>query len=162
MKDTVKAYLHSNISPYNVVDSATAVIDSNTFTGSFQFLNATSGTYYIRLKHRNTLETWSKSGGETFTLGTTMSYNFTNNQTQAYGSNMNLVDPAPTRYGIFSGETNADGTIDVSDIVNVYNDQINFLSGYVTTDLNADYFVDVSDVVIAYNNAISVVSVSKP
>lgn len=162
MRDTVKAYLHSNVTPFNVVDSAIAVIDSNTFTGSFQFLNAVSGTYYIRLKHRNTLETWSKTGGETFTLGTTMSYNFTNAATQAFGSNMKNVDNTPARYAIYSGEINSDGTIDVSDLVGIYNDQLILQSGYTVTDLNADYFVDVSDLIIAYNNSINVVTAVTP
>ncbi|MBK7160907.1 MAG: hypothetical protein IPH77_20780 [Ignavibacteria bacterium] len=59
-KDTVKAYLRLNFSPYSILDSATATIDSVTFTGSFIF-NQPSGTYYFVVKHRNTIETWSKS-----------------------------------------------------------------------------------------------------
>jgi len=34
------------------------------------------------------MESWSKSGGEPFVTGTTMSYDFTNAVTQAFGNNM--------------------------------------------------------------------------
>ena len=61
MRDTVRAYLRQNFNPYNIVDSAKSIIDSVTFTGSFLFANAPSGTYYIQLNHRNSIETWSKS-----------------------------------------------------------------------------------------------------
>ncbi len=62
MRDTLKAYLRNTSLPYSVVDSAAAIIDSINFTGGFLFRNAQSGTYYIALKHRNGLETWSKNG----------------------------------------------------------------------------------------------------
>lgn len=77
IKDTVKAYLHSSLSPYSELDSSVSVIDSVSFTCIFRFINASSGTYYILNKHRNTIETWSKSKSETFTSGTIMNYDFT-------------------------------------------------------------------------------------
>ena len=82
-RDTLTAYLRSSDSPYIIVDSAKAVIDSMTFTGNFIFNNASSGTYYIVVKHRNSIETWSKPGGEILTQGSTMNYDFTSSQSQA-------------------------------------------------------------------------------
>ncbi|MBK8553966.1 MAG: VCBS repeat-containing protein [Ignavibacteria bacterium] len=69
LRDTARAYLHSNISPFGVVDSAVAVIDSVTFTGSFIFANAAGGTYYIRVNHRNCIETWSRTRRRTVCAG---------------------------------------------------------------------------------------------
>jgi hypothetical protein len=161
LRDTVEAYLHSNVSPYGVVDSAVAVIDSVTFTGSFIFSNASSGTYYIRVNHRNSIETWSKTGGETFVQGTTMSYNFTS-ASQAFGNNMIQVDASPVRFGVFSGDVNQDRTVDATDVSTVDNDANNYVSGYVITDLTGDNFVDGTDFAIADNNAANYVSAITP
>ena len=59
--DTVKVYLRNNSSPYAVVDSATAFVNSSG-QGTFTFSNAVNGTpYYLELVHRNSIETWSKT-----------------------------------------------------------------------------------------------------
>ncbi|MBK6877886.1 MAG: hypothetical protein IPG99_15945 [Ignavibacteria bacterium] len=62
VSDTIKVYLRNITSPYTIADSAKAVLSSN---GNAQLLfgSAVSGTYYIMVKQRNTLETWSRSGG---------------------------------------------------------------------------------------------------
>jgi hypothetical protein len=162
IKDTVKAYLHNNSSPYNVVDSAIGVIDSVTFTGSFNFFNASNGTYYIVIKHRNTIETWSKSGGETFVAGTIMNYDFTNAANKAFGDNMKQVDFSPVRFGIYSGDVNQDGVIDGSDGSLIDNDAFNFVFGYVVSDLTGDNVTDGSDAAIADNNAFNFVQKITP
>ncbi len=154
-RDTVRAYLRSNSSPFGIVDSAKSVIDSVTFTGNFDFLNAPSGTYYIEIKHRNSIETWSKSGGEIYTVGSAFVYDFTLSLTQAFGNNLIFKG---SRYCIYSGDINKDGTIDLSDISSIYNDANIFESGYVATDVNGDRFVDLSDLTIAYNNANNFIS----
>jgi hypothetical protein len=178
-KDTVRAYLHNNSSPFAVIDSATAVVDSVTFTGSFVFANASSGTYYIRVNHRNSIETWSRTGGETFVRGTTMSYNFSTGAAQAYGNNQiqvavadnthiitvngrNLKDASTARFGMYGGDVNQDGTVDATDLSAVDNDASNYVSGYVVTDLTGDSFVDGTDFAIADNNAANFVSVVRP
>ncbi len=161
-KDTVRAYLHNNISPFSVVDSSIAVIDSITFQGVFKFFNAPNGTYYIVIKHRNTIETWSKSGGEPFVIGTMMSYDFTNANTKAFGNNMKQVDLSPVQFAIFSGDVNQDGTVDLTDASLIDNDANSFVSGYVNTDVNGDNLVDLADGVIADNNASNFVSVIRP
>ncbi|MBS1517444.1 MAG: hypothetical protein JSS91_05095 [Bacteroidetes bacterium] len=158
MSDTFTAYLHSNVSPYNVIDSAVSVIDSVTFTGAFIFKNAPNGIYYIRINHRNTIETWSRPGGEIFTSGNLMNYNFTDLITKAFGNNLINVDNSPLRYAIYSGDVNQDGTIDLTDGSLIDNDAFNFISGYVQTDVNGDGIVDLADAVYADNNALNFVS----
>jgi hypothetical protein len=155
MSDTVDIYMRSTVSPYPIVDMATGVIDATTFTGSFLFATAPSGTYYLQVKHRNALETWSKAGGEVYTAGSAFSYNFTTASTQAYGSNMILKG---TKQCFFSGDVNQDGTIDASDVSAVDNDAFNFSSGYLATDVNGDGSVDGTDVSVADNNAFNFVS----
>ena len=162
MSDTVKAYLHGSASPYVEIDSAVSVIDPVTFTGSFKFFNAPTGNYYIVIKHRNTIETWSRSGGEQFVSGTVMNYDFTSSSSQAFGNNMKQADTSPVRFAIYSGDVNQDGTIDASDLSETDNDALSSLSGYVRTDVTGDNYVDAGDVSIVDNNAYSSVSVITP
>jgi len=159
MRDTVRAYLRNVNSPYNIVDYARTVIDSVLFGGSFTFMNAPTGTYYIVLKHRNGLETWSESGGISLTKGGLNYYDFTSSQTQAYGNNLVLKG---AKYCLFSGDVNQNGIIDLTDIVLIYNDVSTFASGYINSDLNGDRIADLSDIVIAYNNSSNFVSLKRP
>ena len=162
ISDTARIYLRNSSSPYNIVDSAKSAVDAATLTGSFLFINAPAGTYYLQVKGRNCIETWSKSGGETYNPGTVLNYDFTNLITKAFGSNMTQVNTSPVRFAIYSGDVNQDGTIDASDVSSVDNDAFNSLSGYVNTDVTGDDFVDAGDVSIVDNNAFNAVSVITP
>jgi hypothetical protein len=159
MRDTVIAYLRNSSSPYAVVDVSKAVVDSLTLTGNFNFANAPSGTYYIVVKHRNSIETWSKTGGQPFTAGSTLNYDFTTAASQSYGSNLKLVG---SKYCIYSGDVNQDGAVDLNDISMIDNDVYNLVMGYVLTDLTGDNFVDASDMSIADNNGFNFVGVMRP
>lgn len=67
-----------------------------------------------------------------------------------------------TKWTIYSGDVNKDGNVDVTDIISVYNDGNNFVSGYVPTDVTGDNFVDAGDLIVTYNNSINFVSVIRP
>lgn len=162
MRDTVRAYLRNTTFPFAIVDSSKAVIDSVTFSGAFNFANAGNGTYYIQTKHRNSIETWSRSGGEIYTVGNTLSYRFTSSASKAYGNNQVQVDLSPTRFAVYSGDVNQDGSVDASDVSEIDNDASNFVSGYVVTDITGDRFVDGSDFSIADNNAANFVGSVTP
>ncbi|MBX7041687.1 MAG: hypothetical protein K1X85_02190 [Ignavibacteria bacterium] len=160
IRDTVRIYLRNSTTPYAIVDSAKAYL-SSTGAGTFSFQNASNGVnYYLHLKHRNSIETWSKTA-QSFT-GNSMTYDFTTASTQAFGDNMIQLDVSPLRFGIYSGDVNQDETVDGTDMSAIYNDAANFLSGYVVTDLTGDEFVDGSDFAIADNNAGTFVSVVRP
>jgi len=68
-QDTFKVYLRNVNSPYNLRDSAKGVISPFTFSGQFYFHNAPTGNYHLVIKHRNSIETWSKSGGVSLVKG---------------------------------------------------------------------------------------------
>jgi hypothetical protein len=158
-RDTVTAYLANSSPPFNRIDSSRAVIDSVTYTGSFLFANAPSGTYYIVIKHRNSIETWSKNGGEVYSIGSVLNYDFTTAQSQAFGNNLTLVS---SLWCIYSGDVNQDGVVDATDAGAIDNDAFNFITGYVKTDLTGNNFVDASDAAIADNNAFNFVTVVRP
>ncbi len=59
--DTARVYLRNSSSPFAIVDSAKAFVNS-CGKGTFNFSNASNGTpYYIEVRHRNSIETWSKN-----------------------------------------------------------------------------------------------------
>ncbi len=158
-RDTVKVYIRiATGAPYVIKDSAKVVLDSLGYV-NIEFLNAPTGQYYIVIKHRNSIQTWSKSGGQNLAVGTLNIYDFTISQSQAYGNNLVLKG---TRYCIYSGDVNQDEVVDGSDLANIDNDASNFTKGYVATDVNGDQVVDGSDLSLDDNNASNFVSVQKP
>ena len=161
VSDTIKVYLRNTVSPFAKVDSAKGVVSSSG-SASLLFGNAPTGQYYIVSTHRNSLETWSKSGGENLTRGSAVSYDFSNASTQAFGNNMKQVDASPVRFADFSGDVNQDGFINLADVIAIYNDAGNFVTGYKVTDTNGDNITDLSDVLIANNNSVGFVALVKP
>ena len=162
ISDTVMIYLRNNSSPYAIVDSAKSVIDSTTLTGSFLFINAPTGTYYLMVKGRNCLETWSKAGGESYVSGSAFNYDFTTANTQAFGNNMKQVDNSPVKYGIYSGDVDQNKVIDLTDVIQINNAANAFTTGYVVTDVNGDNLTDLSDLIFANNNSADFVAVVAP
>ena len=59
--DTIIVELHNELSPYDLVHSVKNTIDIN---GNGQFIFPTdvfTHSYYIVVRHRNSIETWSKT-----------------------------------------------------------------------------------------------------
>ena len=168
--DTVRVYLRQTSSPFNIVDSSKAVVNANTFTGNFLFKYAPSGTYYLQLRHRNHLETWSKAGGESYTAGSVNSYNFTSSASQAYNSNQ---FQSGSVYCLFGGDVTGgnapneifgyqDGVVDASDLSLLENVTGIGPTGYLKEDVNGDDIVDASDLALLENNTGIGIFVEKP
>ena len=115
--------------------------------------------YYICIDHRNSLQTWSRSGGELLVTDGTYNYDFTNFPSSAFGNNLVLKG---TKYCIYSGDVNKDGSIDLSDILLISNDASKFVTGYVNTDVDGNYISDLSDEIITYNNSSKFITVMNP
>lgn len=156
--DTVKVYLRQAVAPYAKVDSVRIKLDAAGF-GIGKFYNALNGTYYLTFTHRNSIETWSKAGGEVITRGPSFTYNFTTSSSQAYGNNMKLKG---TKWCIYNGDVNQDGVVDLSDVSLVDTDNLNFVGGYTITDVNGDLLVDLSDLAIVDSNSLNFVSKVTP
>ena len=59
--DSITIRLHDDVSPYILLESKKALL-LNTGHATAQFLTAIPGhTYYIAVRHRNSMETWSKN-----------------------------------------------------------------------------------------------------
>ena len=160
-KDSITTYLRNSTPPYNIIDSARAIIDSLSLLGLFEFFNSPTGNYYISVKHFNSIETWSKPGGENLALNSSIyNYDFTTTITQSYGNNMKLKGG---KYCLYSGDVNQDGYITLFDVIPIYNDASNFVSGrFLATDLTGDSIVDLTDVTLCYNNSANFIRVRKP
>ena len=145
--------------PYNIVDTGYVYLENERLSNVIAFPRALTGDYYLIMKHYNCLETWSAAPVhiEPENIG---SYDFTTSDAQAYGNNMMLKG---AKWCIYSGDVDQDGTIDLADVVFVYNDVVNFVVGNITiSDLNGDYFTDLSDLLIAFNNSVNFVAKITP
>ncbi len=157
--DTAKALLRAPITPYGILDSSKIVLNSKGF-GIANFINASGGIYYyVVLKHRNSIETWTKNV-QLLDLGQPNTYNFTTSSNQAYGNNLKFSD---SKWCIYSGDVNQDATIDLSDILDTYNySNLFFQSTYSVYDVNGDEFTDLTDIIIVFNNSSNFVSRIRP
>lgn len=93
-----------------------------------------AGSLYIVVRHRNHLEVMSNLGA---TLqGDIYSFNFSTHMTRVYGGSIGYrkLDSNPPRYGMVSGDGNADGQISTGqDLNSVWNSQAG-LEGYLPGD----------------------------
>ncbi|MHC1776257.1 MAG: hypothetical protein AB9834_12700 [Lentimicrobium sp.] len=107
-----------------------------------------SGSYYVTIRHRNSLETTS-SVPVSMSSGS-VSYAF-DAPSKAFGGN--LLQMITGEYVIFGGDVNQDGIVDTADMTPVDNDAAGFVSGYNANDANGDGIVDTADMTIVDNNA---------
>ena len=160
--DTMRYFLRASVFPYSIVDSSKALMNSDG-TGLASFSNAQSQTdYFLVLKHRNSVETWSSVLISFPQLTGQIQYIFSDQITKAFGNNLKQVDASPVRFGIFSGDENQNGVVDLTDVVNVSNAAGSFTTGYTSTDMNGNNITDLSDVVITSNNASAFVAAVTP
>jgi len=153
--DPVTIQLRNSTSPFAIVDSDTKVL-SPSGTATFNFGLAQPGSYYVVVRSRFGIETWSANP---IAFPTTTSYDFTTGVGQAFGNNMRLISGTST---IYVGDVNQDGVIDGTDGAAVDNDVFNFAPGFGNTDLNWDGVVDGSDATYTDNNAANFVAVNRP
>jgi hypothetical protein len=102
------------------------------------------GNYYIAIRHRNSVLTWS-AAPVALATATPASYDFSTDPLQSM-SGMAADDLSEGIYSIFSGDINQDEFVDPNDYP--YYDIDNsagLCCDYITTDLNGDGFVDPND-----------------
>ena len=145
--------------PYADVEAHTASINNSTLTAKATFSALASGNYYVYVTHHNTIETWSKLGGEPLTAHSPFAYDFTTAKTQAYGDNLIL---SHGKYCLYSGDVDSSGFIDNNDLLAIDNDAFHFVTGTAITDLDGSQFVDSNDLLICDNNAFNYIGVQKP
>ncbi|MEO6490289.1 MAG: hypothetical protein ABIO04_10140 [Ferruginibacter sp.] len=154
--DTITVELH-HAENFALLDSKKAVLLTDG-TVSVNF-NQPEGTYYIAVKHRNTIQTWSANA--VMCTANTALYNFSNASTQAMGDNQVLLQSGV--WGMYTGDLNQDDFIDGNDFPVLDNDAFNGVAfEYVATDLNGDGFVDSNDFPVFDNNSYNGVAAVHP
>jgi hypothetical protein len=150
--DTITVSIHQATSPYALVQSYRGVLNTNGTISAYFTPAVGNIPYYIVVKGRNIIETWSV---DPVLLVPGATYAFSS----AYGGNLGSVGGIPV---IYSGDMNEnpDGVIDLVDYPLWETDYNNFSTGYFRTDLNGDGVVDLVDYPIweeNYNNFITVI-----
>ncbi|MDT8375073.1 MAG: PKD domain-containing protein, partial [Bacteroidales bacterium] len=116
-----------------------------------------SGSYYITVKHRNSIETTTAS--VVSFSETSIDYSF-NSLSSVYGENMGISSDG--RYLIFAGDVNQDGFIDTQDYIGIDNDSYNYAYGYLVTDVDGNGMVDTNDYIPIDNNNYKYIGVILP
>jgi hypothetical protein len=155
--DTITVELHLANGTFDLAYSVTDTISVNG-TASISFPGGAVGNYYyLVVKHRNSLETWS---ADSILISSSLSYDFSSAATQAYGSNM--VDLGSGVFGIYTGDINQDGSVDFLDYPDLDLGSINGDLGYLVTDLNGDASVDFLEYPLIDFNSINGVILMRP
>lgn len=156
VSDTIRCNLRNSVAPYNLIDQGIAVLNDSGYA-TVTFPKAVSGNYYLQILHRNALETWSAAPVNiSYNLN---NYDFTTSSSKAFGDNMILFSG---KYCIYEGDANQDGSVTLTDLLQVYNSSANYNKGYVSEDLNGSNNVDLTDIVLAFNNVLSFVTKETP
>ena len=157
VSDTATIFIRNSTSPFSVIDSVSTVLDTNG-NASIDSYNAYNSTnYYITVKHRNSLETWS--GSTVMFLNNNLVYDFTTSANKAFGNNLIQLG---SKYCIYSGDVIKDGQVELTDVLQISNATSNFITGYTPEDINGDGIADLSDLQIVYNNSAAFVTISRP
>lgn len=155
--DTVNVALHQANSPYNKVYDVKAILQTNGTISVPIPLNVIGYNYYIVVKHRNSLLTWSALP---VMINANTNYNFSISANKAYGNNMTEIEPGI--WALFSGDVNQDENIDLLDLSLLESGINNFLYGYQTTDINGDGNADLLDLPILETNITDFIFSSHP
>ncbi len=152
--DTITVELAEAVSPNNITYSFSSVLATDG-TGSFVFPpSVINNSYYIIVKHRNSLETWSSA--PVLFSNFTIIYDFTTSAGTAYGNNLLNIDGEFCIYSgdVTDGVTNGiqDGIIDREDFDSIESALSSFVSGYTIFDLTGDGIVESADFSLIENN----------
>lgn len=155
--DQVSVEFHNSLD-YSIIEHSIANVNLGTNGQLILPLPVSlTGSYYVTLRHRNSIETTS-SLPITFSPGMT-SLQF-NDPVQVYGGN--VLQKYPGEYVLYGGDVNQDGIVDSTDMIAVDNDASGFTSGYLATDANGDGLVDSTDMILVDNNSGNFVTVVTP
>jgi hypothetical protein len=153
--DTITVELHNATFPYATASSVKTLLHKNGTATINVPASLYNQSYYIAIKHRNAIETWSSAP---ILISAVKSYDFTTALKKAYGNN--LADLGDGRFALFSGDVSdaqlgigfQDGVIESQDYGDLENAVSITLLGYKPEDLTGDNIVESGDYVIIENN----------
>jgi hypothetical protein len=137
--DSISVELHPALTPNLVAAQTNALLHTN--GNAVCQLLVKPGNYYIVVKHRNHIETWSANPVALAVAST--AYNFSTIANAAYGNNQ--AETEPGKFAFYAGDINQNENIDLLDIALQELSINNFEFGYKATDMNGDGNVDLLD-----------------
>ena len=148
---TINLWNAGNLSNSNPNFSLKPILHSDGSANIILPESVIGGNYYVALKHRNSIETWSANS---INLGEINNYDFTNAIVKAFGDGINppMKSLGGSIFGLYSGDSNQDGTVDGSDMNDVDNGTVAGDFGYNNSDVNGDGATDGLDMNIVDNN----------
>jgi len=160
ISDKITIELHETVAPYGLAYTFNDVLlNINGNVTINNLADSISGLYYVVVKTRNSMETWSNEPINIQGCGPIVC-NFTSAASQAYGNNLKLMGGGV--YAIYAGDANQDGLVDGGDMALIDNATIAVRIGYYPEDVNGDGLVDGSDMAIIDNNSVAVVFTKRP
>ena len=147
--DSIDVSLAASAAPHAILFTKRSAINLSG-NGSFTFPSTVQGnSYYIVVKHRNSLETWS--GSAVPLPSSTNSFDFTTLASQAFGSNQ--VQVAVGKWAIRSGDVNQDGAINNTDFTLLQSVLTSLSIGYQSNDVTGDNLVESADYSLVETNS---------
>jgi hypothetical protein len=145
--DHISVELHNSADYGIIVYTASDIPLSTNGTAIVSIPAGYNGSYYITIRHRNSLQTVSKTALSF--AGSTINQSF-GTPANVFGGNLRQM---PVGYAIFGGDTNQDDIIDLGDLIPVGNQASKASAGYIPEDVNGDGLVDLTDLLIVGNSA---------
>jgi len=139
--DTITVEIY-DASTFLLAGSAKAVLMTDGSATAVVY--GSDGQYYIAIRHRNSILTWS-SVDIALATATPASYDFSSSLANVFSGWM-ADDFSEGIYSIFTGDINQDEFVDAADFPDYDNDNAaGACCDYYVTDLNGDGFVDAAD-----------------
>jgi len=149
--DIIQIHLAKSTTPYSFYYSVNGA-DLNQ-DGTCTITVPRAGFFYLVVRHRNSIETWSAAPVSLLTDN--ISYDFSTSASMAYGDNLKEISG---KWVIWCGDVNQDRLVDLGDMIDVDNDVSAFVTGYVVTDVNGDGIVDSDDMLLIIQNSDNFIS----
>ena len=146
--DSITVVLHNSTAPYATASSVKTLLHTNGTAVVNVPASLFNQSYYIAIKHRNAVETWSSVP---ILISAVKSYDFTTALKKAYGNN--LSDLGDGRFALFSGDISdailgvgfQDGVVESQDYGDLENAVTISLLGYKPEDITGDNIVESGD-----------------
>lgn len=151
--DTLTIELHDTLGMFMTVYSSFALLDTNGMC-SINIPNTfNNNRFYLSVKHRNSIETWSANP---ILLASNTNYDFSNAADKSFGDNVKNDGGV---FLLYCGDITQDGSIDFADYPLLDIDNQNGVLGYLTTDLTGDSSTDFGDYpIIDINNMLGIIA----
>lgn len=162
VSDQLTVELMESVAPYAVVYHADHVNLYQNGNCSFTIPGSLSDSYYIIVRHRNSLFV---SSSIPVAFNSNVDYSFSSSVTQAYqyfGGIDPLVQVSPGVYALYMGDVDQNGIVDIDDMGAMVSDVVIGTVAYVPADLDGLGWVDIDDMSAINPNIVAGVYAQSP